>query len=60
MWTPCEPLHVKDTQRLGVGGESALTEKMLPVADPVVVADEHTRGHDAPRDRLLAQPAYFM
>lgn len=53
-WTPCEPLHGKDTQRLGVDRQSALTEEVLPVTDAVVVADQHARGHYTWSDRLLA------
>ena len=49
--TPCEPLHVKDTQRLGVGGWQALTEEVLPVLDPVVIANQNARGDDARGDR---------
>lgn len=49
------PLHVNDTQRLGVGDESALTEEVLPVCNTVAVADKHAGGHDPGRGRLLVQ-----
>src|SRR4051812_40255169 len=53
--TPNEPLHAKDTQRLGIPGYPPLTEEVLPVSDGVVIADQHTCRHHARCDRLLAQ-----